>query len=1076
MNEYNNKKTNSEIVSLIRKKIYFFEDVIQQTILHSQKSKGYNILTISDINNCINIFNELNKKIRELNDLLYDTTNTDELVNRLQYINNELSALFKSIGTYSFENLLTICLGNNSINLSTISDIEKEKYDLLKKYFHPTNYKLLNIKKKDNEEETNNEKYIDKLKTLDCIDIHIKTKNFYLNVYGIQVAVHNLQHNKSILINGYLDDINIDFLSNKFIELKIRAIKENIPNSSEFQNETFKRFTQSLNLKDYLINEAHEIYLKYMGCLNNLNSLKQKTLSQNVKDFISGDQYIKRNTIIQLLIQTERADNQYLAYLLYDLLSNSPTDNNGSSLDSQEQVIIYDSFPWPIKQYFKDAMKNTIQYTNELSNYEIQKIPLEQQICLLKANDNVKEKAMQKLKEVKAKSEDSGAKARQYLDGLLKIPFNIYKREPILNTMNKIKIQFNNLIKKNNIKNIELKDNYSSLEILKYIKKFKNKDTKWDIDIDSIKKNLLLLDKNGLIEYIIKINNVITNNKLEITKLKYSNKKKSDLIKQIDEFINMLSISNINLLKDLFICIKKLDTNNNNNSLCEDVIEIENEYINISNYMKNVRNILDKAVYGHINAKKQVERIISQWITGDNNMGHIFGFEGNPGIGKTSLAKGLANCLVDENGVSRPFALIAIGGDANSSTLIGHNYTYVGSTWGSIVQILMDKKCLNPIILIDEVDKISRTEHGKEIIGVLTHLLDTTQNDTFQDKYFAGIDLDLSKAIFILSYNDSELIDRILLDRIHRIKFDSLTIEDKIVICNRHLLPDIYKKFGLEHMIYLSDDVIKFIIEEYTLEPGVRKLKEKLHEIIGEINLNILKNNVDDYNIPINITIEDIKHNYLKHIRENTIQKIHSKSVNNMINGMWANSYNCGGIITFQACFAPSNSFLEIILTGNQKEVMKEGMILSRNIAWNMTSYDKQLELIKKYNDIKNNCVYGINIHAGDLSTPKDGPSASSTIVVLLYALFNDIKIKNYFAMTGEICFDGKIKEIGGLESKIIGSIKNGVTEIIFPSENNYDFKKFMNKYKDNKIIENIKFHPVSTINEIFDLIYEKAS
>jgi ATP-dependent Lon protease len=1066
MNEY--KKSNTEIFSLIKKKMYFFEDVIQQTILHSQKSKTLNILTISDLNNSIYVFNDLNKKIKELNEILQETNNTDELVNKLQTINNELSTLFKSLGTYYLENLLTICLGNNSINLSTISDIEKEKYDLLKKYFHPTSYKLLNLKKKENEEP---ETYIDKLKNLDCIDVHIKTKNFYLNVYGLQLVVHNPQHNKSIIINGYIDDINIDFISNKFIELKTRAIRENIPNSNEFQNETFNRYIQSLNLKDYLINEPHEIYLKYMGYLNNLNTLKQKTLSQNVKDFVSSDTFTKRNIIIQLLIQTEKYDNQYLAYLLYDLLTNNNSSETNNSIDSLEQTNIYDTFPWIIKNYFKDAMKNTIQYTNDLANFEIQKIPLEQQICLLKANDNVKEKAMQKLKEIKAKTEDSGAKARQYLDGLLRIPFNIYKREPILNTMNNIKILFNNLIKKSHNTNIINKNNYTSLEILKYIQQIKNNQT-CIIDIDLIKKNLLMLDKPTLVENIIKINNIIVTNSLSIKKLKYSNKKKNELLKQIDEFINFVSNINITLLKDLFICIKKVDDNNNNISY--DIEKIENEYNKIKNYMSDVRNVLDKAVYGHLNAKKQIERIISQWITGDNNMGHIFGFEGNPGIGKTSLAKGLANCLVDENGVSRPFALIAIGGDANSSTLIGHNYTYVGSTWGSIVQILMDKKCLNPIILIDEVDKISRTEHGKEIIGVLTHLLDTTQNDTFQDKYFSGIDLDLSKAIFILSYNDVELIDRILLDRIHRVRFDSLTIEDKIVICNRHLLPEIYMKFGLENMIKFTDDIIKFIIEEYTLEPGVRKLKEKLHEIIGEINVNILKNNIENYDIPINITIEDIKHNYLKHIRENSIQKIHSKSVNNMINGMWANSYNCGGILTFQACFSPANSFLEIILTGNQKDVMKEGMILSRNIAWNITSHDKQLELIKKYNDVKNNCVYGINIHAGDLSTPKDGPSASSTIVILLYALFNDIKIKNYFAMTGEICFDGKIKEIGGLETKIIGSIKNGVTEIIFPSENNHDFNKFMEKYKNNKIIDNIKFHPVSNIYEIFDLIYEK--
>jgi ATP-dependent Lon protease len=1025
---------NNEIVSLIQRKIYFFEDVIQQTILHIQHIKTNHILSISEINNFYNLFNDLNKKNKELNDILQDYNDTDELVSKLQNINNDLSSVFKLVGTYNFENLLIICLGNNAINFS---DIEKEKYDLLKKYFHPISYKL------------NNET---KLKTLDCVDIHIHNKNFFLNVYGLQVVIHNPQNHNSILITGYIDDINIEYINNKFIQLKKRALKENMPNSIDFNNNNFLFFIHSLNLKDYLINEPHEIYLKFMGYLSNLKTIRQKTLSQNIKDFIGSDLYSKRNVIIQLLIENE---NKYLAYLLYDLLSNNSneTNNNGS----QEQTIMYDSLSWVMKQHFKDAMKNTIQYTTELSNFDIQKIPLEQQICLLNANDNVKEKAMQKLKEIKAKSEDSGSKARQYLDGLLKIPFNIYKREPILNSMNNIKTLFNNL---NNLNNNN--KNYTALEILNYLKSFKN-NYEWNIDIDAIKKYVLMLDKNGLIEIIKKIN------KLNYANIKYSNKKKQELLKIIDNFI---CCEQADKLKEIFNCVKKIELTNKNENLLV-IQQIEDQFDNITSYIQQVRTTLDNSVYGHDNAKKQVERIISQWITGENNMGHIFGFEGNPGIGKTSLAKSLANCLKDENGVSRPFAFIAIGGDANSSTLIGHNYTYVGSTWGSIVQILMDKKCMNPIILIDEIDKVSRTEHGKEIFGVLTHLLDNTQNDSFQDKYFSGIDLDLSKAIFILSYNDVEQIDRILLDRIHRIKFDSLTIEDKIVICNKHLLPDIYKKVGLENMINISDNVIRYIIEEYTFEPGVRKLKEKLYEIIGEINLNILNRSLSIENIPFNVTMEDIKHKYLKHLREKTLIKIHNKSVNNIVNGMWANSYNQGGIIPFQACFAPANSFLEIMLTGNQKDVMREGMILSRNIAWNLTKYETQRSLIEKYNNVKSNCVYGISIHAGDLSTPKDGPSASSTIVVLLYALFNNMNIKHYFAMTGEICFDGRIKEIGGLESKIVGSIKSGVKEFIFPYENIYDYKKFLDKYKNNKLIENIKFHSVSNIQEVFDLIYE---
>ena len=266
-----------------------------------------------------------------------------------------------------------------------------------------------------------------------------------------------------------------------------------------------------------------------------------------------------------------------------------------------------------------------------------------------------------------------------------------------------------------------------------------------------------------------------------------------------------------------------------------EVLMTKKEIVSNQSEMKKISKVLDDSVHGHSNAKRQVERIIGQWINGESN-GYCFGFEGPPGIGKTSLAKnGISKCLKDEEGKHRPFSFIAIGGSSNGSTLSGHNYTYVGSTWGRIVDILIENKCMNPIIFIDELDKVSKTEHGKEIIGILTHLIDSTQNENFQDKYFSGIDLDLSRALFIFSYNDPHAIDKVLLDRIHRVKFDSLSLDEKIVITNKYILPEIYKKIGLKDMIIIDDTIIKYIIQIYTNEAGVRKLKEILFEIISEI-------------------------------------------------------------------------------------------------------------------------------------------------------------------------------------------------------------------------------------------------
>jgi ATP-dependent Lon protease len=598
--------------------------------------------------------------------------------------------------------------------------------------------------------------------------------------------------------------------------------------------------------------------------------------------------------------------------------------------------------------------------------------------------------------------------------------------------------------------------------------------------LEKIKNYLISGDKKKLCNNIITINDLLKKNGLKDNIIKYNTLNKVKLKELICFFIELCkNNSNEKLLDDTINCFYNFCNKNPGVNVFEinnDINTVKSNVKQITDYMTEVRTTLDKAVHGHDKAKKQVERIIGQWINGnvDSNTSHVLGFEGNPGIGKTTLAKGLSDCLKDENGVSRPFSLIALGGDSNASTLVGHSYTYVGSNYGLIIQILMDKKCMNPIILFDEVDKISKTENGKEITGILTHLLDTTQNSGFQDKYFSGIDIDLSKALFILSYNDAESIDKILLDRVHRIKFDSLSIEDKIVISNKHLLPELYKKIGLEDMIYFSDDVLKFIIEEYTLEPGVRKLKDKLFEIVGEINLEILKNNNVMFDLPINITVNDIKKKYFKDNREVKVHKIHQESTVGLINALWANQLAQGGVLPLQASFIPSNKFLDLTLTGSMGDVMKESISVSLTNAWNLTSIERQKYLIEKYNDTKNNSVCGIHIHCPDISTKKDGPSATTAFTVLIYSLFNNIKIKNFFGITGETHFGYFLTEIGGLKEKIIHSIKAGITEFIFPKENQNDFDKIMEKYKDNKIIDGIKFHSVSHINEVLDLILEK--
>jgi ATP-dependent Lon protease len=316
----------------------------------------------------------------------------------------------------------------------------------------------------------------------------------------------------------------------------------------------------------------------------------------------------------------------------------------------------------------------------------------------------------------------------------------------------------------------------------------------------------------------------------------------------------------------------------------------------------------------------------------------------------------------------------------------------------------------------------------------------------------------------------------VLLDRIHRIKFNNLSLEEKIVISDKYILPEIYKKMGLNNMILFDENVVKFIIEEYTCEAGVRKLKELFFEIISEINLKILKT-TSVVEFPIIVTKDEIITNYLKDRQIITNYKIHDETRVGIINGLWANSIGMGGVLPIEIQTFPTylcgndinygGKFLDLKLTGSLGDVMKESVQVALTMAWSLTPESRQQVLSTKYNK------YGIHIHCGDCSTPKDGPSALSTICVLIYSLFNERKIKHYFGITGEMDMNGNIRKIGGLDLKIIGGIKAGVTEFIYPFENNGCFEKFMKKHKDNELIKDIQFHSVKHIKEVFSLILD---
>jgi ATP-dependent Lon protease len=263
-------------------------------------------------------------------------------------------------------------------------------------------------------------------------------------------------------------------------------------------------------------------------------------------------------------------------------------------------------------------------------------------------------------------------------------------------------------------------------------------------------------------------------------------------------------------------------------------LSIEDGVEQCHDFMENAQKTLDEAVYGLGDAKMQIMQMLGQLLTNPKAIGTAIAIHGPPGTGKTSLVKeGISKIL------NRPFAFIALGGATDSSFLEGHGYTYEGSTWGKIVQILIDCQCMNPVIYFDELDKISDTPRGEEIVGILTHLTDTSQNSQFHDKYFAEINFDLSKCLFIFSYNDESKVNPILKDRMYRIKTKGYNGKEKNCISNNYLLPKIREQVRFnEGDITIPDDVIGHIIDQHcNKEDGVRNLKRCLEIIHTKLNL-----------------------------------------------------------------------------------------------------------------------------------------------------------------------------------------------------------------------------------------------
>ena len=1096
------QKTIYEINQLIQDKIKTIQNIIKNTIVSINQYKKYEIFSNSDVVICITTLVELYDKTKTILEKImnipkvsiHELTNTngnssssisststaslDEIntiINDLQQIIDKISIVICGFGTLHFSDLFFISFGSEFNEKQIENELWRAKLDLLLHHVSPIGYKTIHWKqsKTKPKESCENTAFIcsDKMtedtiqielsNQYECFDVDTSTKSLYVKLYGIRVVVHNEKTQKTLIIQGLVDDVVLDCISNKYVDYRKKDLIENVPESETYEMGIMTRIIETLTLKDILVYGNSDIYKRHISIMTAVNSIKYNKLNVTIKKFLEMDIYAQRAMLIHLLIYNKEDDIQYITYLLYDLI----TDTTGTASDTVDQMLIYDSFPWKIKLFFKDTMKTTIKYTKEMVHkYDINRVSLEQQIYVMKVPEIVKEKAMLKLKDIKGKSDDSCTKSKQYLEGLLKIPFGVYCEEPILKKVKKIQNDFSVALTKASSAiqlDIPKKEKYTTMEIMQHIHTIKDYiETCLPSEMESKIDGLSIKLINTIATYITSLQKTTARKqtipKTKDEKVRYISSflKENATTQHISQIYDLINTSSVSLIRSL-----------------TDFEKTSVEINGLKNDLDNITQTLDDSIYGHCHAKNQILKIIGQWMSGEQS-GYCFGFEGSPGVGKTSLAKkGLANCLI--NGTkTRPFAFIALGGSCNGSTLEGHSYTYVNSTWGRIVDILMDTNCMNPIIYVDELDKVSKTEHGKEIIGILMHLIDTTQNSEFQDKYFSGIDLDLSKALFIFSYNDPSQIDKILLDRIHRIKFENLSSDEKIVIVRKYILPEINRKMGFsENTIILTDEIVEYLIETYTLEPGVRKLKEVIFDLFGEINIELLKN-ASEIQIPFTLTEEHMNTHYLSKYTKVKEKTIHNTPEIGVINGLWASVYGRGGIIPIQTMFYPSASFLDLRLTGLQGDVMKESMNVAKSLAWNLLDKQTQTNLMKTFESTK---CQGLHIHCPDGAVSKDGPSAGTAITLAIYSLFTGKPIRNDVAITGEMNLQGHVTEIGGLEDKILGGIKAGVKTFLFPKSNTPDFEKCMKKYGETKKMQDIRFYPVSHISETFAHFFDEV-
>jgi ATP-dependent Lon protease len=492
----------------------------------------------------------------------------------------------------------------------------------------------------------------------------------------------------------------------------------------------------------------------------------------------------------------------------------------------------------------------------------------------------------------------------------------------------------------------------------------------------------------------------------------------------------------------------------------------------ISEKSLRVLDVQERLDSDHFSLKKPKERIVeffsvrelaqNRGIDLDSNSGTILCFAGPPGVGKTSLANSIAKAL------ERPLVRIALGGMEDINELRGHRRTYVGAMPGRMVQGLIGAKSMDPVIVLDEIDKVGRGHRG-DLTSVLLEILDPEQNHEFRD-YYLNFNLDLSKAIFIATANDVGQIPAPLRDRMEFIEVSSYTPNEKFEIAKQYLIPQELKKHALKSDEFeITDKALRLLIDEYTRESGVRGLRRKVAGLMRKSALKLLTDS--SVNDKIKVRVKDLAEFADKKVFEASM--IDKYPLIGVVNGLAWTSVG-GDVLKIEAIKLKGKGSIQ--LTGSLGDVMKESVhiafsvvkILIDNGMLNISK--KYIPLISKDNEtIESVDVseiykrYNLHIHVPEGATPKDGPSAGITMAVAIASILSGQRVNNSVAMTGELTLTGKVLPIGGLKEKLIAAHKAGVTKALIPDKNyERDLEDIPKEVKNA-----IKIIPVSVIDEV---------